>query len=374
MEIRRVGIHHVVMRLREPFETSFGKIVDRHCLIFEVEERGGEVGWGEAPVDDGPWYSYETVDTALSVAARFLVPELLRAEEVDGPLGFLRLARRVRGHRMAKAGIEMALWDLAARLEGRPLYRLLGGVRSRVECGISVGIIGDAAALLRSVLRYLERGYRRVKIKIKPGWDVEPVDLLRRELGHIPLQVDANAAYSLETSGPLLELDSRDLLMIEQPLHYDDLAEHAELQSKLRTPICLDESIKSLHDAKAALKLKSCRVINIKPARVGGLNEVRAIHDLAESFGVGVWIGGMLETGIGRAFLVASATLPNVRYPSDIGESSRYWYEDIVEPPWELRSDGTMEMPERSGIGVEVLEDRLRKHVKGSLELRRSGG
>uniref|UniRef100_A0A7J3ZKS8 o-succinylbenzoate synthase n=1 Tax=Fervidicoccus fontis TaxID=683846 RepID=A0A7J3ZKS8_9CREN len=369
MEIKRVTLYHVVMRLKSPFETSYGKTVDRHCLLVKVEERSGEVGWGESPVDEGPWYSYETISTAMHVLRDYVVPWLLEKRFVEGPGGFLRLSQRARGHRMAKAGVEMALWDLRAKLEGKPLYRLIGGTKNRVDCGISIGIIGDEQRLLKAVAEFLSRGYKRIKIKVKPGWDTRPVELIRREYGEIPLQVDANAAYSLETSRPLRELDKHNLLMIEQPLDYDDLHDHAVLQSRLKTPVCLDESIKSLHDAKTALRLGSCRVINIKPARVGGLIETRLIHDYAQEMGVPVWIGGMLETGIGRAFLVAAATLENVRYPSDIGESSRYWEEDVVEPPWTLEGNGTMRVPERSGIGVDVLEERIERSTRAKILL-----
>ena len=369
MEVKRVTLYHVVMRLKSPFETSFGKTVDRHCLIVKIEERAGEVGWGESPVDEGPWYSYETVTTAVHVLRDYAVPKLLEKRSIEGPEDFLKISRRVRGHRMAKAGVEMALWDLKAKLDKKPLYKLLGGVKSRIECGISIGIIGDEQRLLKAVGEFLSRGYKRVKIKIKPGWDTRPVELIRREYGEIPLQVDANAAYTLESSRTLKELDKHNLLMIEQPLDYDDLHDHAVLQSQLETPICLDESIKSIHDVKAAIKLGSCKVINIKPARVGGLTETKLIHDYTLEKGIPVWIGGMLETGIGRAYLVAAATLENVRYPSDIAESSRYWEEDVVEPPWTLEGDGTMKVPERRGIGVEVIEERVERSSKVKLTL-----
>jgi len=369
LEVKRITLYHVVMKPKSPFETSFGRTVERHCVLVKVEERWGEVGWGESPVEDGPWYSYETVATALYVQREFLAPQLLEAGGVESPQGFLKLVERVRGHNMAKAGLEMALWDLKAKLEGKPLYKLLGGVRSRVECGVSVGVIGDREALLKSVEAFLERGYKRVKIKIKPGWDVEPVKAIREAFGDVPLQVDANAAYTLADAPTFEKLDGYGLLMIEQPLHYDDLYDHAALQARLKTPICLDESVKSAYDAKAALALGSCRVINIKPARVGGLSVAKEIHDLAASRNVPVWIGGMLETGVGRGHLVAAATLPNVLYPSDIGESSRYWDEDVVEPPWTLERDGTIEAPSKSGIGVEVLEERVEKFAKQKLSI-----
>ncbi len=368
MELRKVVVYHVVMSLKAPFETSFGKTVDRHGVIVEVEDVSGEVGWGEAPVDEGPWYSYETVGTTLYVYKEFLIPKLLMLGSLNSPEEFLEAVEGVRGYRMAKAGVEMALWDLKARLEGLPLYRVVGGVRNYITSGVSIGVIGDEAALIKAVSKFLDEGYRRVKIKIKPGWDVRPVKLIRKEFGDIPLQVDANAAYSLDHVNIFKDLDMHGLLMVEQPLSYEDLIEHSELQSQLTTPICLDESIKNLHDAKVAVRLGSCRVVNIKPARVGGLHETRLIHDYLMNAGVPIWIGGMLETGIGRGHLVAAATLPNVRYPSDIGGSSRYWEEDVVEPPWIVRRDGTISVPEKVGIGVEVVRERLDKYTKTKLE------
>ena len=371
MEVVKVDVYHVVMRLKTPFETSFGKTVDRHGVIVRVEDSSGVVGWGEAPVEDGPWYSYETVETTLYVYKEFLIPRLLKLGSLEHPKEFLDFVEGVRGYRMAKAGIEMALWDLKAKVEGKPLYKLLGGVRDYVVSGVSIGVIGDEEALLKSVSKFLEEGYRRIKIKIKPGWDVNPVKLIRREFGGIPLQVDANAAYTLEHMEVFKELDNYDLLMIEQPLSYEDLYDHAELQSQIKTPICLDESIKNLHDVKAALRLGSCRVINVKPARVGGLYESKLIHNYTMSKGIPIWVGGMLETGIGRGHLVAIATLPNVKYPCDISGSSRYWEEDVVEPPWILRKDGTIGLPEKPGIGVEVVEERLSKYLRNKLEFRR---
>ncbi len=362
VEIVKLRFYHVIMRLREDFETSFGKTVDRHCVIVRVEDSEGNVGWGESPVDDGPWYSYETVETTLYVYRSFIVPIIKRVREFETPEDFLKAVERIRGYRMAKAGIEMALWDLYAKRLGKPLYKVLGGVRDKIVSGVSVGIIGDFNRLVKAVSHYLSKGYRRIKIKIKPGWDIEPVKVLRKEFGDIPLQVDANAAYTLNDAAIFKELDEYGLLMIEQPLHYDDLYEHSVLQRMLKTPICLDESVKSVYDAKAAIALGSLKVINIKPARVGGLTETKKIHDYAASHNIPVWIGGMLETGIGRGFQVAAATLPNVKYPNDISASDRYYTEDIVEPPWTLNSDGTISVPNKPGIGVEVLEEKLEKY------------
>lgn len=361
----------MIMRLKASFETSFGKIVDRHGVIVKVEDSSGCFGWGETPVEEGPWYSYETVESTLYLYKEYLIPKLLKLKNLEHPKDFIEAVERIRGNRMAKAGIETALWDLKARLENKPLYKILGGVRNYIESGVSIGIIGDEKALLRSIRKFLDEGYKRIKIKIKPNWDLHPVKLIRNEFGNIPLQVDANAAYTLDHMNVFKELDNYELLMIEQPLSYEDLYDHAELQSQIKTPICLDESIKNIHDVKAALRLGSCKVINLKTARVGGLYESKLIHDYCMSKNIPIWIGGMLETGIGRGHLVAMATLPNVKYPNDISGSDRYWEEDIVEPPWVLRKDGTIEAPEKSGIGVEVIEDKLNKYIKRRIEFKK---
>ena len=371
VELRRIVVYEIWVRLREGFETSFGVTLERPALIVGVEERGGEVGWAEVVAGEGPWYSCETYATAWHVIRDYLLPLMPREAEARG----LRSAfARVRGHEMARAGLEMALWDLEARLEGRPLWRYIGGVRDRIESGVSVGIQPSAVELLRVVGRYLDEGYRRVKLKIKPGWDLEPVAAVRREYPDLQLQVDANAAYTLADSLHLKRLDDYDLLMIEQPLHWRDLVDHAELARLLRTPICLDESIHDAEDARRAYRLDAARVINIKPGRVGGIGESLEIHNLWYGrFGRPVWIGGMLETGVGRGHLVALATLPGVKYPNDISASSRYYEEDIVEPPWELNSDGTITAPERPGIGVEILMDRVEALARRRLVWRPGG-
>lgn len=262
---------------------------------------------------------------------------------------------------MAKAAVEMAIWDLEAKLQKKPLARLLGGTKDRVDSGVSIGIQKSIEKLLKRIDFFLEQGYKRIKLKIKPGWDVNVISRVRKEYPDILLQVDANAAYTLRDINTLLDLDKYGLLMIEQPLDYDDLVDHAELQSKLKTPICLDESIKKPEDAVKAYKLGSCRVINIKPGRVGGHHNSIIIHDFCLFAGIGTWIGGMLETGIGRGHLVALASLPGINYPNDISASSRYYTEDIVEPPWILNHDGTISVPNKPGIGVEVKPDLIEK-------------
>ncbi len=358
--LRRIDLYLVETELKVRFETSFGGAKKRQAVLVRVEERGGEVGWGEAPADQGPWYSYETSETAFYIISQFLSEY---AFQVEDPKEFMKKAERVRGHSMAKAGLEMALWDLAAKLEGKPLWKYIGGVRDKIESGVSVGIARDVDELIAWVEGYLEKGYRRVKLKIKPGWDYEIVKRVRKEFGDIPLQVDANAAYRLEDWPHLRKLDEFDLLMLEQPLHYNDLVMHSKLASLIKTPICLDESIKEPRDVYAGYAIGSFHVVNVKPARVGGLTNTIEINEFTQKVGVPIWIGGMLETGVGRGHLVAAATLSNVKFPNDVSASDRYYEEDLVEPPWILNPDGTISAPNRPGIGVEVLEERVERHT-----------
>ncbi len=368
MELRRITLYEVWMPLKQAFETSFGATVERPGILVEAEERGGEAGWGEIVAGEGPWYSYETYKTAWHVVEDYIVP-MIRGVDLDHER-YTQMVSRIRGHNMAKAGLEEALWDLEARLKGLPLYKLLGGVRNRIESGVSIGIKPSIDELLRTIALRLDEGYRRIKVKIKPGWDIDVVKRIREEYPDIPLQVDANAAYRLSDALHLKKLDQYDLLMIEQPLSYDDLVDHADLARILKTPICLDESIKSPDDARRAYRLDSAWVINIKPGRVGGLGPSKAIHDFWLSVGRPVWIGGMLETGVGRGHLVALATLPGVKYPNDISASSRYYEEDIVEPPWILEPDGVIKAPEKPGIGVEVRRDLVEKYARRIREYR----
>ncbi len=360
MEVKYLELRLLSMKLKEPFTTSFGTEYVRDVVLVKVVGEGGEVGWGEVVASSGPWYSYETVVTAWHVIKDFIAPLMSSVGDLE-PREYPKVVSRIRGHEMAKAGVEYALWDLKGRLEGRSLKELFGGVRDRVSVGVSVGIKGSIEELIKVVSKYVEEGYGRVKLKIKPGWDVGPVKAVKKEFPDVPLQVDANASYELSDLPVLKELDKLDLLMIEQPLHYKDLVGHAKLAKLLKTPICLDESVTSYREFITAYELGALSILNLKPGRVGGITESLRIHELSTYLGVPMWVGGMLETGIGRAFLVALATLPNVRYPSDISASSRYWGEggDIVEPPWTLGPNSTIEVPKGSGIGVEVLEDRI---------------
>jgi O-succinylbenzoate synthase len=357
MKIERAELRLIELKLVKPFETSFGREETKQVIIVSLYG-GGAVGYGECVAAPGPWYSYETTGTAWHVLEDFLIPRVLH-QELDEPVALWERVSPIRGHQMAKAALDAAFWDLQAKLEGSPLARHLGGVREKIESGISIGIQGSVPRLLQEIEQRLAEGYRRIKLKIKPGWDLEVLEQVRRRFPKIDLQVDANAAYTLMTLPLFKELERFALLMIEQPLAYDDLVDHARLQRELATPLCLDESIVSLNAARAALALQSCRIINIKPGRVGGLTQAIAIHDYCQAQLVPVWCGGMLETGIGRAHNVALASLPNFSLPNDISASRRYWEQDIVEPEFVLNGDGTISVPQGPGIGVEVLQDRL---------------
>lgn len=352
MYIERIELRYVQLPLRHHFETSFRRTFQRDTILVTIWADGVE-GWGESPVEAGPWYSPETVETAWHVQREFLVPTLLRQRLETAAEAYDRM-RLVRGHPMAKTGLEEALWDVEARQKGVSLARLLGGTQSRIASGVSVGIQDTLGQLLHRVEGYLAQGYCRIKVKIKPGWDEGVVRALRQRWPEVPLMVDANAAYRLEDADRLRALDGFNLLMIEQPLAYDDIYEHSLLQPRLRTPLCLDESILTPAHARAALDLGACRIINIKPGRVGGLAQARRIHDLCRERGVPVWCGGLLEVGVGRAHNVAIASLPGYALPGDISASDRYFERDVITPPFCLNTDGTIDVPQGPGIGVEV--------------------
>jgi len=367
MIIDRIILHHLRMPLRSPFETSFGRTAERECILLAVHSEG-LIGYGECVADRDPGYAYETSGTAGHVLTAFLAPAIL-GQDVAGPADFQRRVERVRGHPMAKAGLELALWDLQGQREGKSLCDLFGGVRERVDVGVSVGIQASPDALVRTVDGYLAQGYRRIKIKIKPGRDVADAQAVRRAHPAIRLQVDANSAYTLDTAPALRPLDDLDLLLIEQPLWEDDLWDHRLLQAQFRTPICLDESILSARHARQALEMAACRVINIKPGRVGGLSEAVAIHDLCLGRGVPVWCGGMLETGVGRAGNLALASLPGFTLPGDISATDRYYAQDITQERFTLNADSTIDLPTGPGLGVTVDEAALARFTLSRLEL-----
>jgi len=349
VKLEAVELRRIRMPLVAPFETSFGVQAERDVLLLRVVTDGGE-GWGECVAGEEPTYSSEYVDGAQQVLIDHLLPRLLDREIAASDVA--ALLRPVHGHHMAKAAIEMAVLDAELRAKGESFGQFFGAVRDEVDCGVSVGIHPTIGELLTTVGAYVEGGYRRIKLKIKPGWDVEPVRAVRERFGNVPLQVDANTAYSLSYAEQLAKLDRFDLLLIEQPLPEEQVLAHAKLAKKVRTPICLDESITSAQAAEDAIELGACRVINIKPGRVGGYLEARRVHDLCQSRAVPVWMGGMLETGIGRAGNVAMAAMPNFTLPGDTSASDRYFHRDITEP-FVLR-DGRLKVPTGAGLGVTV--------------------
>jgi O-succinylbenzoate synthase len=368
LRIEQIELWHLVLPLIQPFETSFGREAERETVIVAVRSEG-LTGWGEAATARGPWYEYETVETCWHVLREFLGPRVL-GQPVASPEEAAMLMAPVRGHNLAKMGLEAAICDLLAQAEGVSMSAFLGGTRDRIAVGVSIGIQESVPRLLEVIAGYMAQGYARMKCKIRPGWDVEVVRQVRERFPDARLMTDANSAYTLADAEMLLALDAFGLLMIEQPLAYDDLVDHAELQRRLRTPICLDESVPGLAAARAALALGSGRIINIKPGRVGGLTVARAIHDLCRSQGVPVWCGGMLETGIGRAHNVALASLPGFTLPGDISASARYFHEDIVDPPFTVGADGTMAVPAGPGIGVRVVPERLEAAARRKVVIR----
>ena len=350
------------------FETSFGRIDDKHFILVRVDGEGA-AGYGECVAEQDPYYSSETNETVWHIITEFIAPRVLGVEFAH-PRDLFAALKAIRGHNMAKAAVEMAAWDLFAKQRGEPLSRVLGGTRDRIASGVSIGIQGSLDDLAAKVERELAAGYQRIKIKIKPGWDVTAVEMVRARFGDIPLMVDANAAYSLADADHLGQLDRFGLMMIEQPLDYDDIADHAALQRRLKTPICLDESIKTVGIAREAIAAGACRIINIKPGRVGGFAESIRLHDLCASHGIPVWHGGMLESGIGRAANVHLSTLPNFSLPGDIAASKRYFDPDLIDPPIEVAADGTVAVPASPGIGVTIRHDRLDAATLKKLEVR----
>lgn len=352
LAIERIELRALRLPLKEPFETSFGRISSRLILLVGLECHG-LVGWGEVVAAEEPRYSYETVATAWHIIRDHLAPLVLSAPVA----GLDDLAARldpIRGHNMAKAGVELAYADLLARARGESLSQLIGGTRTRVPVGVSLGIQPTLDHLLERVDSYLELGYQRIKLKVKPGWDLHVVREVRRRHPNIRLSVDANSAYTLADKDRLKAFDEFDLLMIEQPLEHDDLVDHAKLQAEMRTPICLDESIVGVRHTRQALDMRSCGMINIKIGRVGGYSQALAIHDLCRARGVPVWCGGMLESGIGRAHNIALASLPGFALPGDISASSRYFVRDVIVPEVTVATDGTVEVPRAPGLGFAI--------------------
>jgi len=359
MRIQRIRLRQIRMPLLHDFQTSFGRTRERSIILVEVVSEGVS-GWGEVTASEDPFYNEEWTLSAWALLSEYFGPALLGQRLNSAAETWSRLPA-VRGHNMAKGGLEAAVWDLEARLSGEPLYRHIGGVRREISCGVSIGIQETVEELLERIAVEVEAGYQRIKIKIKPGWDGDVVRRVRDKFPNIRLMADANAAYRLADAEHLRELDAFHLMMLEQPLAHDDLIDHAALQAKLATPICLDESIRSARHAEQALRIGACRIINIKLGRVGGFAEARRVHDVAEKAGAPVWCGGMLEAGVGRAHNIALSTLPNFVLPGDVSASKRYWKRDIIEPPVEVTGRGTILLREEPGIGYGIDLDYLHR-------------
>jgi O-succinylbenzoate synthase len=359
MKVERITLREIRMPLVTAFETSFGRVTDRRMLLVEANVDGVS-GWGESVAGEGPFYAPETVETAWHVLRDFIWP-ILKSQKFNVASEIWDVLSPIRGHNMAKGAIESAIWDAEAKQKGLPLRKLLGGVREEIPCGVSIGIKPSLEALESTVASELAAGYQRVKIKIKPGHDIEPVERLRQRFPDIRLMVDANSAYQLKDWPHLKRLEPYYLMMIEQPLGWDDLYSHAELQRKLDTPICLDECIHTDEHARAAIELRACRIINIKLGRVGGYTPARLIHDRCQASQIPVWCGGMLESGIGRAHNIALSTLPNFSLPGDVTASRRYWTEDVIDPEVDVTPQGTIRMPSGPGIGYAPRLDRIEK-------------
>jgi O-succinylbenzoate synthase len=359
VKIERLELRLLKLPLVHFFETSFGRIHDKHFILVRLESAGVS-GYGECVAEQDPYYSSETNDTVWHIIESFVAPRVLGVEFAH-PRDVFPALKAIRGHNMAKAAVEMAAWDLYARQAGEPLSRALGGTRDRIASGVSIGIQDSLHDLATKVDRELAAGYRRIKIKIKPGWDLDAVETVRARFGAVPLMVDANAAYTPGDADHLAKLDRYDLMMIEQPLDYDDIGDHAVLQRRLKTPVCLDESIKTVNIAREAIAAGACRIINIKPGRVGGFAESIRLHDLCASHGIPVWHGGMLESGIGRAANIHLSTLPNFSLPGDVAASKRYFDPDLIDPPIEVAADGTIGVPDGPGLGVTIRHDRIER-------------
>ncbi|WP_080845912.1 o-succinylbenzoate synthase [Cytobacillus gottheilii] len=361
MIIKKVIMNHVKMRLHEPFKTSFGTIQDKDFALLEVVDENGTTGWGESVALPDPTYTEETFKTSWHILEDFLIPVLLD-KEISHPDEVEEIFSPIRRNYMAKAAIEGAVWDLYAKRKNLSLAAALGGTKKKIAAGISIGIQQSKEELLNKIAGYIDEGYKRVKIKIKPGMDIEVIKAVRSRFPDVPLMADANSAYTLEDIDHLRKLDEFNLLMIEQPLGVHDILDHAKLQQSIKTPICLDESIQSLNDAKNAIELGSCQIINIKIGRVGGLSPARQIHQYCKDKGIAVWCGGMLEAGIGRAFNIAISSLENFTLPGDTAGSSRYWKEDIITPEVVVQN-GYIDVPSNIGIGFEPDRKRIQKYT-----------
>ncbi|HMJ09249.1 MAG TPA: o-succinylbenzoate synthase [Pyrinomonadaceae bacterium] len=368
MQIETVELIEINLPLVHFFETSFGRTYERRIILVRAEDTEGSEGWGEITCGESPGYSDEWTDSAWVTAEKILAPMVV-GKEVENAAGVWGLMKWARGHRMAKAGIETACWDLEAKKLGVPLWRHLGGVNQEIECGVSIGIQDTVEQLIGKISTELDAGYKRIKIKISPRWDYDVIKAVRKEFGDILLMGDANSAYTLADIDLLKSLDEFDLMMLEQPLGYDDIIDHAKLQSQIKTPICLDEPIKSPDDARKAIELRSGKIINLKNGRVGGHAQSKLIEEICRNAGMPVWCGGMLESGIGRAHNIAISTLAGYTMPGDVSASKRYWHEDVIEPAVEVTPQGTIIAPEGAGIGFEIRRDRIEKLTVRRVEM-----
>jgi O-succinylbenzoate synthase len=359
MKLERVTLRQIRMPLVHFFETSFGRTYSRDIILVEVQGEGAS-GWGEVTAGENPFYNEEWTDSAWLILRDYAAPRVL-GKPLGCPEDVYALTAHIRGHNMARGGLETAVWDLAARMECVPLWKKIGaGARREISCGVSIGIQDSVEQLFEKIETELAAGYQRIKMKIKPGWDVDVVRRVRERFPAIRLMADANSAYTLADAPRLKQLDDFYLMMIEQPLGHDEIIDHAALQAQLQTPICLDECIRTAHQAEQAIRLRACGIINIKLGRVAGFREAKKVHDVAQAAGVPVWCGGMLEAGIGRAHNVALASLPNFVLPGDVSASKRYWKHDIIEPPVVTTPQGTIELRDEPGFGYALDRDFLR--------------
>ena len=351
MKIDQIELREIQMPLVSFFETSFGRTTQRRIILVRVFSEG-VVGYGEATSPEGPFYNHESTGTAWHILRDFVIPRVLLAS-IEKPEDVAPLLKPIRGHNMAKAAVETAIWDLHARQSEQPLHQLLGGTRRTIDCGVSIGIQESIADLLKKIEQELRAGYQRIKIKIKPGWDLDAVQAIRKEFSRLVLMCDANSAYNLGAIDLFKRLDEFDLLMIEQPLAWNDILDHIQLQRAIQTPICLDESILDAEDARKAIDSGACKIVNIKLGRVGGHAESRRVHDVCEARGIPVWCGGMLEAGIGRAHNIAMSTRDNFLLPGDVSASQRYFHRDIINPEVEVDAQGRIHVLDKPGIGFE---------------------
>ena len=369
MKIKSIELIEINLPLVHFFETSFGRTYERRIILTRVVDSEGNEGWGECTAGETPSYSEEWTESCWEVMEKILAPMVI-GKEIESAENIWDLMKEIRGNRMAKAAIETACWDLEAKKLNVPLWQHLGGVNQKISCGVSIGIQDTVEQLLEKIKTELDAGYQRIKIKISPKWDYEVIAKVRETFGDIPLMGDANSAYTLADTELFKRMDDFHLMMFEQPLPHDDIIDHAKLQREVRTPICLDEPIKSPEDARKAIELKSGKIINLKNGRVGGHNQSKKIEQICREAGIPVWCGGMLESGIGRAHNIAISTLAGYTMPGDVSASKRYWHEDIIEPAVEVSADGTIIAPEGAGIGFEIKRDRIDKLAVRRVEIK----